>query len=70
MKQGMELLRWASEQAKAAAVKDSELIGASWNATTVAIAEAYLLGGVDALADEVVRAKSQGAVSQADGSAL
>lgn len=72
MKQGPELLKWAEAQAAVCTAKDAQLIGAHWEATTAAIAEAYLLGGIDALADEIARIKSDarsGAVPQADGSA-
>ncbi len=71
MKQGRELYTWAVARAKVAAADDFDLIGVSgYSATTLAIMEAYLQGGVDALADEVGRAKTHGAVSQADGSPL
>lgn len=74
MKQGPELLRWAEAQAVAAATSDFDLIGISgFKETTAAIANAYLLGGVEALADEIARIKReavQGAVPHADGMAI
>lgn len=70
MKKGPELLKWAEQRAKEATANDFDLIGVSgFTATTAAIAEAYMLGGIDALADEIARIRSQGAISQADGSA-
>lgn len=59
MKQGPELLRWAEAQAKACTAKDAALIGAHWEETTATIANAYLLGGVEALADEIARIKRE-----------
>lgn len=73
MKKGAELFAWAQAKATEACGKDSGLLGhTGWTAATVAIAEAYMQGGIDALADEIAHIKSQaveGAVAQADGSA-
>lgn len=56
MRQGPELVKWASEKAAAAAGADTGLlIGARWENVTLAIAEAYLHGANDALKDEIDR---------------
>lgn len=60
MKQGAELYKWAQEKARAAAGKDTGLLsGADWAHISLAIAEAYVQGGIDALADEVERKRAK-----------
>lgn len=71
MKRGGELYGWAQEAAIKACREDTGLIGVvGYKATTVAIMAAYMQGGIDALADEIAHMQSQGAISQADGSAV
>lgn len=71
MKHGTELYKWAQMKAAAAAGSDSELMGSvAWPRVTLAISEAYMQGGIDALADEVTRDRSidpSSSLDQADG---
>lgn len=59
MRAGTALFKWAQDKASEAGGKDTGLLGhTGWTHITLAIAEAYVQGGIDALADEIV-AKSK-----------
>lgn len=56
MKAGRELYEWAQSKASEAGGKDTGLLGhTGWTHITLAIAEAYVQGGIDALAEEIAR---------------